>query len=302
MDVFMRNFFDNIMAVYGIALGYSVLILIFRIMFMLAIGFDCKARGNKKQTMWMLLTFFFPLVAGIVYACKRDNAPVVQRRCDNCGTYVNDTAEFCPNCGNHIMGSPVRDAEKNQRNSYITFGVSIVSLVVAVILYAVLIITAVNTVFDTTYDALNMFENHYNDSFFEQFDDDWDQGEIHYGYSEDGVTVYYDKNGKAYHDEQDVLYYDKDGNTYTYDDYEFETKDNIELDSCYCYVDENGYFYFDKDGYRDERKSTVSYSAEYDCFLDDNGVKYFFADSVSWDKNGNLVDYWGDYLIDNNGN
>lgn len=299
MNHMIENLFGNIMTMYGVAIIYSIFVLAFRILFMLSIGFDCKAREDKRQTMWMLLCFFFPLVAGIVYSCKRSKAVPQQRQCHSCGAYVSDTVTFCPNCGTQLMmNNRNNEFEKNQKNSHITFGVSMAALAVAVVLYIVFIFSTMNLAFDGINDTFDWIEDDYNYS--ESFDfDDWDESEIHYGYELNGTTVYYDKNGKAYYDDDDVLYFDKDGNTYTYDndDYAFETKNDKELPASYCYVDENGYFYFDSEGYKDDRKSTVFYSAESDCYKDDNGVKYFYAHDVSWDKDGKLVDYWGDYFI-----
>lgn len=48
-----------------------IFLLIFHILAAIAVSKDCTARGITKKDSFVILTFFFPLIAGIVYGCKR---------------------------------------------------------------------------------------------------------------------------------------------------------------------------------------------------------------------------------------
>lgn len=316
MEQFFTDFYTNFVMSYSMLLLYALFVLLFRVLMMLAVNFDCKAKGNKNYVVWMILCFFFPIVASIVYACKRDKTDFSPRQCKKCGAFVHPDAQLCPVCGDAVLQRALEEKHSNQKKSHICFGVSIGAFVFAVVTFIITMTSLFGLIFDATTDGLKMADDFINDDgFFDSYDYDFDYDydydddwSTHYSYDVNGVTTFYDKNGKAYTDEDDIAYYDKSGKVYTYDcdDYVFETNGHIELDEDYCYIDENGFFYFDESGWKDSTKKSVHYSAQYSTdstsvYVDDKGAKYFLAYDVSWDKDGNMVDcYEGQPLIDNN--
>lgn len=278
-------------AVFFISLAFSVL-------FMLSIGYDCKSRNDKKQGMWMALTFFFPLIAGIVYACTRNKKPLAEatKVCASCGAVIDSSMTFCPVCGQSTFSDDDSVRKKYKKTSNILFGVSVAVYVVELILCIVLAVSLFTTVFNTFEDVLD------NSSLSDYDYDYYDSYSYYenYGYTEDGVTVYYDRLGNVYYESNDVVYYDEQGNTYTYDEdeYSFESEDDIDYYDDYCYVDENGYFCIDMtavDSLGEEESITFDEDTLY--YSDSDGKLYYWACEVSWDKDGNLVDsYTGDAL------
>lgn len=288
-DSFMSEIMQSVMQMYGVMLICCVLVLIFKVLYILSIGYDCKSRGDQKQAMWMILCFFFPLIAGIAYACTRNkNTYAGNKICPNCGAMLDAPYSFCPNCGSmNLAYKEPDDSAKNKKTSKTLFGVSVVFYVLAIIAYLVFLFTALSVVFDsvdTAYDGLKS-----------QFDT-----ESHYGYLVDGEIVYYDREGNYYLDDDDVLYYDRNGATYTFDDDEliFESLETGKsYGNGYSYVDEEGYFIFDAAGDQDDFNSMINYDANKDAFCDQDGNIYYFADEVSWDSEGNMVDnYYGEPL------
>ena len=292
-DSFLGDIMQNIMQMYGVMLIYFVLLIVFKVLFMLAIGSDCKSIGNQNQAMWMILCFFFPLPAGIVYGCTRNkNNQTYNKICSNCGAFLNPAVHFCPNCGNmNMVFDAPKDSEKNKKTSKTLFGVSVAFYVCAVIAYIIFIFSVLSTAFGTinsTYDYMH--------SQFEEFDSN-----THYGYTVNDETVYYDREGNIYYEDDDVLYYDKDGATYTYDDndYSFEAQNGKRYDYAYCYVDEEGYFFFDAAGYENEYDAAINFDESTGYYSDEVGNTYYYADEVSWNSEGVMVDnYLGHPLAD----
>lgn len=82
-------------------LVYMILSILTSVFAMLTVGYDAKALGVKKRTKFMVLTFFFPLITGIVYLCVRKKTDKIQpKMCDVCHTTVDTTTTFCPVCSN----------------------------------------------------------------------------------------------------------------------------------------------------------------------------------------------------------
>lgn len=48
-----------------------ILLIVFHILTAFAVLKDCTARGIKKKDAYVISSFFFPIIAGIVYGCKR---------------------------------------------------------------------------------------------------------------------------------------------------------------------------------------------------------------------------------------
>lgn len=283
-NTFFGDFMQNFMQVYGVALVYSALILIFKVLFMVAIGYDCKSRGDSRQAMWMVLCFFFPLIAGVVYGCTRNkNNSGFTKTCPECGGVWGADANFCPNCrnSNMILNAPM-DSAKNKSTSKVFFGVSVAFYIGAVIAYVVFIMSIVSIAIGTVDYALD-----YGMTQLEDLADD----DIHYGYYVDGNTLYYDREGNSYSDDEDVSYYDEDGTIYKYDedDYSFVSQTGERYDDFYCYVNRDGYFYFDSQDYHNFTPAITYYDSA-DEFRDEDGNVYYYANDVSWDSEGNLVD------------
>ena len=56
-------------------ISFNVIFLfIFHILMAVAVARDCKARAIVKKDLYVVLTFFFPIITGVVYACKRNKA------------------------------------------------------------------------------------------------------------------------------------------------------------------------------------------------------------------------------------
>lgn len=280
-----------------LAVLYSVFLIAFRVLFMLSIGFDCKSNKNQKQAMWMVLTFFFPLIAGIVYACTRNKPPVnATKVCGTCGAVIDGSMTFCPHCGNSnfVFSDNTTDMVKHKRTANVLFGVSVGSFVIAVILYCVFAFNIFSVALDDMPDSLDGID-------IEDFDFSYGYNEK-YGYTDEkGNTVYYDRLGNAYNESEDVLYYDAHGNVYTYeaDEFAFESANDVEHYEDYCYVDADGYFYIDVVAEESDSgmRETISYDENTGYYADKDGNTYYLAYEISWDKDGNLVDsYTGDIL------
>ena len=55
--------------------SFNILFLfIFHILMAVSVARDCNARAIVKKDLYVALTFFFPIITGIVYACKRNKA------------------------------------------------------------------------------------------------------------------------------------------------------------------------------------------------------------------------------------
>lgn len=108
---------------------------------------------------------------------------------------------------------------------------------------------------------------------------------------------YYDRNGNAYISPQDVAYYSKSGERFRY---YIETDDEGKQIEQYfigsngsksianeSFVDENGYFVCGND----DIKKAYDISGSIDTYRDSSGMTYQKAVEVSWDSNGNLLDF-----------
>lgn len=275
----------------------------FQICLMLAVGFDCKEKGIKRRTMWMILTLLFPLPAAIIYACVRNGEEKENyKKCNTCGATLAEQVDYCAGCGGNVFTPcEVEKKQKYANNSKTCLIVSIASYVVAIACIVGFAFNAFSMVDNTLGGAMDGIKGSIiggADGWSDNYDYD---ASYHFGYDVDGKTVYYDREGKSCTDDMAVIYYDKQNNTYTFDDenYEFVGSDGKTYMSGYSYVDANGYFYFDAAGYENESKSTIYYSAMSDSYVDKDGNIYFSAIDVSWDKDGNLVDcHEGEYLLD----
>lgn len=131
----------------------------FRVLFMLSIGYDCKAQKNPERSMWMILCFLSPLIAGIIYACGGRKETVTPKRvCDRCGADVEQFVNYCRFCGNsNFLYAVNTDYEKNKKTSKILFAFSVAAYIAAIIseltFVVVLFISIGNSIHDL-YDIL----------------------------------------------------------------------------------------------------------------------------------------------------
>lgn len=121
-------------------------------------------------------------------------------------------------------------------------------------------------------------------------------GSIEYEFNSSNFS--YDRLGNAYIYDY-VPYYDKEGNKYVYFFDSNTTKGiytNVKtgesFDNEYSFVDKNGYFVYDENRsfVRDTSVENVR------AYHDDKGDVYYFASGVFWDKNGNLLDSYGEII------
>lgn len=298
MDALFTDVMKDMLGLYTSIFGYMIFLYGFQICLMLAVGFDCKAKGIKRQAMWMILTLLFPGIVAIIYACVRNGEEKENyKKCNTCGATLVDRVDYCAGCGsNEFTPCEVEKKQKYSKNSKTCLTFSIISIVVALICFGLFM-------FNTFSMAGNIGDSILSDSLIggaDNWSQEYEYESYHYGYEVDGKTVYYDREGKTYTDDTAVVYYDKNNNTYVFNDeeYEFTGSDGEAYMAGYSYVDVNGNFYFDAAGYENEANSTIYYSAMSDGCVDKDGNRYISALDASWDKDGNLVDFDGEYVLD----
>lgn len=117
-------------------------------------------------------------------------------------------------------------------------------------------------------------------------------------YSFNSANFRYDRSGNAYTYDY-IPYYDSEGNRYIYS---FDSSlqegvytnisTNESFDNENSFVDKNGYFVYDSD-----ESFTKLEDSEHDyCYEDTNGNLYIWASSVTWDKDGNILDSLGNKI------
>lgn len=251
------------------ALLYALFALICQICLAVTVNYDCKSKNNSKATMWSVLVFFFPYIAGIIYLCTRNDAKHMHpKRCMTCGAMIDVRYDFCPQCSGTAFDQQLSyNPEVYKKKAKTSVIVTVITFIAAIVM-AVLMIAQI---FSVGFDSLKKETDPYGS---------------HFAYSaEDGSKCFYDMKGNVYTDSDDVKYYDRDGNVYRYDDEEDVFADyNGEIYYTYfTYVDSDGYFVYDEDNkiYTDDVDGS---------YIDDEGNVYFYAPNVSWNSEGKLVD------------
>lgn len=105
----------------------------------------------------------------------------------------------------------------------------------------------------------------------------------------------YDRFGNAYTYDY-VPYYDRDLNKYRYS-FDSNTQKgsytNVNtgevLENEYCFVDQNGYLVYDKEHTFTGEKNEDGF----EIYTAPDGETYYWASSIFWDKDGNLLDSFG---------
>jgi heme/copper-type cytochrome/quinol oxidase subunit 2 len=205
----------------------AALILVSYILMADAVSLDCKARNIKSRVAYSVLTFFFPVIVGIVYACTRKNAKK-----------VND--------------EPVNNAKQLAKKSVITFIIAVIIFVggMGAIGYSVANDT-VDMLNDTS-QASELYDM--NGVKYDNLDDvlyyDAELNEYKYLFDEENYTEYFvnQSNGEkleaenCYISEDGYLYYDENNEITANDDYVTSTdsKGNTYFYSTDVYWDSNG--------------------------------------------------------------
>lgn len=235
----------------------------------LAINNDASARDLQKRTTYAVLAFFFPLVVGVIYLCKRSKMQKVHpKMCNRCCNYVEENAAVCPYCSSSHFSTYHNDKSKKLKKS------SIVFLVLAVVLYVVGVVLAnfaavplANSIVDKGINSVTSGDENPLDE-----------------------LSFYDMKGNAYKNMEDVIYYAKDGSQYvnvrdekTYESFFVNTKDETQkYESLKCFVDKDGYFIYDADG-------AIDLDDTYMTAKDSEGNVYYPAEIVGWDSSGTLL-------------
>lgn len=194
-----------------VTLAAGVLGLLFNILMAIAVEQDCRARNIKAKTTYSLLTFFFPIIVGVVYACTRKNAQ-------------------------KISDEPVPNAQKLAKKSVALFVVAVIAFIAAGGLQIYSIVTAANDYVDGIDDIAyyDMKGNEYEN--IEEvllYDAD---GNV-YEYSLDENSYVNRTTGDSY--DSYMCYVTKDGYFYYDEDGSIEASDDYS-----SYVDTDGTEYY----------------------------------------------------------
>lgn len=237
----------------------SLLGVICNICFMLAIGFDCKAKGIKSRTAYMVFAFFFPLITGIVYLCKK-------------GRYNAAAAN---------MVIPDRDKSISLRKIFLA--VAIVAFIASSVATGV----AASRLIDKITEIAS------NEEIISDADSNNNGLYLRYAFDINGENVFYDAKGKSYSADTQVPFYDEQGRQYTLtstDDYEMLLTDATTSHNYFdSYVTADGFVIFDDDGSFTANSDFVSYTS-------DSGERCYAAMDVSWNEKGELINGNGERL------
>lgn len=154
--------------------------IVFRVLITVSIGYACKARAAKNQIGWMVLTFFFPIIASFVFLCVKDSIrKKAPKLCVNCGITVHPDTIACPNCGNAVFQDySVTEEQRYRKNSKILLIISIISFVISIVFSVITFMEVLNQVppFDENSDSygdFNEFDDDYYNEYFEDYFDDY---------------------------------------------------------------------------------------------------------------------------------
>ena len=242
----------NFALIMTVLLASSVLCSVaFRALFALAINADCRARG-MASTAYTVLSVFFPVITGIVYAIKRNKNVSAQ-------SLVKKSIVFFVIAAIFFAGSTA------------TFAASRA------------VAKKVNSEISEPLEISDEEAQKIADKALEEFaKNNGDTGSITEG------LRYYDRDGKAYDSPDKVPFYDRDGNVYHYITDEqvrifFENeKTGEKLESEKCFVDGDGYFVYDKNG-------ELTFDSDFLTATDSDGNKYSPAALVIWNSDGKMI-------------
>lgn len=275
-----------------------ILILAFRVLFMLAINYDCRAKNLKSTSLFTALAFFFPLIVGIVYACVRFDAEPNEKYCAACGLKVDGAAKICPSCNTpSLLPVPKENAKELAKTGVTLFIISVIVFVLAVSASTARTVIAVRTGVDIAEGIDEEKLEEWAEKFAEENSEDETTTEAAEEDTTDeeetdiesiiGNLTYYDRNGKGYKDLTEVPFYDRDGNIYLYqkdkdyNQYFIKKGSDKKLEFKKSFVDSDGYFVYDDKGEIKMENIVVG--------VDKDGNKYIPASLAIWNEKGELV-------------
>ena len=268
MVEFVKNFFESHTQTALISLGITA---VAHILFALAVCFDTKLNHIKFKTLIIIAAALFGAFPTALYFAFRRILPTkVPIVCTKCGKKATKDAKTCPKCGNTHF-APLQFENVGAIKTRI-----IALLAAGVVLFA----------FDTWYTQYSPWAEEEQDIELEEvMEDALSEGNVRFGYVENGKEIFYDREGNSYEDSYDVPFYDSEGNAYKYDstwgfvNEKDSLNDKIKKENAL--VDSNGYI--------------VDAYAEFETvpdivpFKTQDGTMYYRAETVSWDKDGNMV-------------
>lgn len=242
----------------------TVLMIAHRVLMALAINLDCRARNIGARRMFTVLSFFFPIIIGIIYCMRRKGLNKEYKVCHACGTRTRADQRRCSKCGS------INLYEYESPKKKMLTAISIILCVASVVSFAVYEVSE----FDSQRKEIEAIRN----------------GE----YDEDELDIddefYYDIKGIAHTDKENVIYYTRDDKEYSYNDV---------CNNEDAFVDEEGYLCFVKTGdltpvedseyniyYYDEGQNE---KVKYVEFTDSNGKKYYKAEHIRMDYVHNIL-------------
>ena len=161
----------------------QLLRLIARILLTFAVGNDAKARGLKHRKLYMVLTFFFPVVVSIIYICVRSTIPkIVPKMCVVCGATLAPEFVQCPNCGGMGFNDYLVPGFQEYKNKAKKLLISAICLIL--VAGGITLSVSIKFVSDWIKDGHDM----YNYSDFGDFMDEWED----YLDDNDGNADHYD--------------------------------------------------------------------------------------------------------------
>lgn len=297
---------------------YIVVLLIFRVLYATVIYYKANFSNQKTRNLLTFLSFPFPIVTGIIcivkYRKSAKNSIIILvtlvislvsvMTINLVYTYVQKEKYYDNNGTEHLYAYDVNFTDV--KGNVYTFDFDKSG-------YDRLYI-------NNTDDYLNADLCYIDSEGYLYYDEDMsitakdetccldEDGSIYYParytvFNKDGTINYnfnsanfnYDRFGNAYTYEY-VPYYDEDGNKYIYSFDSTAQKgfytnvDTKEIfDNEYSFVNQNGYFVYDKDHIFTEKTNEENVKT----YQDLTGDIYYWASSISWDKEGNLIDSFG---------
>ena len=221
----------------------NIIHLVCTALLILFMHFSAKYRNYKLSIGWYIAAFFFPLITAVVFLSKRKKFPGPKMKvCPLCGDKYPEIYQICGRCLIDLPENKAEDKEKENRTAKILgwafgvfYGAAAVVTVAAAIMAGVYI-----------FQSIGGLDNIISDSYRIAC------------VTDEGESVYYDREGNAYEDGKDVLIYGKDGEVYRYmldeevDEFGYYgsyyvSREGEKFDSISCYVDEDGCFFYDEE-------------------------------------------------------
>lgn len=72
-----------------------ILLIVFHILASCAVSKDCTARAIEKKDAYVISSFFFPIIAGVIYACKRKKLSQAENMPANSSKLISSAKVLC---------------------------------------------------------------------------------------------------------------------------------------------------------------------------------------------------------------